>query len=188
MLLQTGCYTKHVIRWILIIEVHHINHSRMCLCECTGLVKDDGISLCNSLKELSSLYCYIIKACLSDSRKHRDWHSKLECTTEIHHENWHSLCHISCQKICKPCSSKRPRHKLVSIVLSLSLQLGFKLFWLLYHSNNLVKTVVSFNLLDPDSNLALLDNSACKHSIADSYLNRNRLTCQGSLIDHRIAI
>ena len=73
-------------------------------------------------------------------------------------------------------------------MLSLALELGFKLLGLLYHGNNLVKTIVSFDLLDPDSNLALLDNSACKHSIANSSLNRNRLTSQRSLIDHRIAI
>ena len=69
----------------LIIEGNNLCHCRLCLGQCTGLIKDDGIRFRHSFQILASLYGNVIGTCFPDCREHGQWHRKFQCTGEVHH-------------------------------------------------------------------------------------------------------
>ena len=66
MLFHTSCQTKQFVG-VFIHEWNHIHNRRFCLGQCTCLIKDDGIRLCNGFQISASFNGHIIGSCLSDS-------------------------------------------------------------------------------------------------------------------------
>ena len=186
MLFQAGCNTKQVF-FGTVAECFDFCNRRLCFCQCTCLIKYNGICLCNCLQEFAAFYGNIIKACFTDRRKYADRHRQFQCTGEIYHQYRQCLGNIACDQIGQTGTCQCIWNQTVCQMFCFSFYVGFQFFRFFDHCNDLFKLTSAIYFFDTDGQFAFFHNSSRIRILLCIFLYRNRLTCQGCLIYHCIS-
>ena len=183
MLLQAGRHPQHLVL-VPALKGHDIRHHRLRLGQGSRLVKDDGIRLRHSLHVLSALYGDMVPAGLTHGGQHRKWHSQLQRTGEIHHQDRQGLGNVAGQKPGKDRSSQAPGYQGVRQSGRLALHRGLQLFRLLNHMNDTLKAGRTGGLLYADGNLALFHRGSRVYIASCFLVDGNGLPGHGGLVNH----
>ena len=187
MLLKAGCDSEHLIL-VSVTEGHNVDNNRLCLGQSTRLIEDDRICICNRLHELSTLYGNVMNICLTDCRKHSEWHCKFQCAGEIYHQDRQCLRRIAGQQVGQSRTAKTPRNKGICKVLRLTLYGRLQFLGLFNHRDDSLKAGRTSCLLDADRDLSLLKSGSGIDIGTRFLLNRNGLARHRCLVYHGLAL
>ena len=110
MLLQAGCKPQHF-AFVVSSKGDYPCDSWRGMCQSACFVKNYGIRLRHSFKELSALDRNALCGTLTHCAYYRYGHCQFQRTRKIYHQYGHCLHCISCEKICQQCCPKTVRHK-----------------------------------------------------------------------------
>ena len=79
MLFETGRKTQHLV-FLFVGKGDDLRHGRLCIGQCAGFVKHDGVGLCHGLKKTAAFNRNVIFISFPHGRKHGYGHGKLERT------------------------------------------------------------------------------------------------------------
>ena len=175
MLFQTCCDAQKLIT-CHIVKGNHIDHSRLCLGQSTGLIKDDRVGLCHSLQILAALHRNVVHIGLADRGQHRDRHSQLQGTGEIYHQDRKCLGCVSGDQPGQAGAKQAVRNQCICKMLCLTLQGRFQFFRFLDHGHDLIKLAGASGLFDTDGDLSLFHYSTCINRGTLRFFSRNGLT------------
>ena len=159
MFLQAGRKAQKLIL-IMIPKGNDLAHTRCGVGQGSGFVKDDRIGLSDCLQELAALDVDMMVAALPHGREDTDRHCQLQRAGEIHHQEGKRPRDIAGEQPGQGCASQGPGHKGIRQVRSAALCRGLQFLGVLDHINDLVIAAAAQRLVDPDFQLALLEDRA----------------------------
>ena len=125
--------------------------------------------------------------CLTYRCKNRNWHCKFQCTGKINHKNRQCLGHISCECICKSCTSKCIRNQSVCKMFCFALHCRFQFFSLFDHGYDLFKLGRARSFFYANGKFTFLHNRSGIYITGFMFCHRHGFPCQRRLIYHSLA-
>ena len=138
MFFQAGADSQQFV-WCLIAEWYDIYDCRLCFCQCSCLVKYDGVCFCHCFQIFSTFDCDVVAACLADCRQYGNRHGQFQCARKIYHQYSQCFCYISCKKIGKTCSCQCVWNEFIRQMFCLAFQSGFEFLGFFDHRHDLLK-------------------------------------------------
>ena len=132
-----------------------------CLCQRTGLIKDDKISSSDLLEVFSALNRHAKLSCLIHCATHCNRSGKLNGAGIVNHKNGHSLSDVSGNAPNTKEGKEAVRNQCIRKALCLRLCASLKLSRLLNHINNIVDTRHSWRSSDAYHEVTVFKSGAC---------------------------
>ena len=156
-----------------------------------GEPKQRTLTLClrlgHVLQEFAALHGDVVLGAFPHGGQHRNGHSQLQGTGEVHHEHGQGLGDIPGDQIGQGRTAQGIGHQLVRQMGGAGLCGGLELFGILNHFHDSVVPSAALGLLHPDDAFALLGYGARIDEAADPLGHGLGFTGHGGLVYHGLA-